>query len=332
MKRITLGAFVAITFALFVLAAAAQAAVTLKVSTCLAKTHDQVETYFQVFHDAFNKANASEVKLHYVGGPEVTPHKKQGPALRRGLVDMIFCPMGYYEGMVAEAGLTSVTNLSTKELRDNGAIDQLQVPWADKFNGRILGWCCYGVDFHIYTTFMPKQSTKTGLDLSGHKMRSTSTYNPFFKAMKAIPINLAAPEMYTGLQRGLVEGIAWPEGALTKYGVQKFLKYRVYPGFYRSGSMVLINLDKWKTLSKSIQDKLTKAGLAFEQGSEPVLRKKANIDNEKLWAAGLKKIELKGDVRKAYLRTVYELAWDVRKDKKYTVPFAKLKEKMYRAP
>ena len=37
--------------------------------------------------------------------------------------------MGYYEGMVAEAGLTSVTNLSTKELRDNGAIDQLQPVW-----------------------------------------------------------------------------------------------------------------------------------------------------------------------------------------------------------
>ena len=91
MKRIVLGAFVA-TFALFVLAAAAQAAVTLKVSTCLAKTHDQVETYFQAFHDKFNEVAKGEAKLHYVGGPEVSPRQKQGPALRRGLVDMIFCP------------------------------------------------------------------------------------------------------------------------------------------------------------------------------------------------------------------------------------------------
>ena len=332
MKRITLGAFVAITFALFVLAAAAQAAVTLRLSTCLAKTHDQVETYFQAFFEPFNKMAEGEAKIHYVGGPEVTPRKKQGPALRRGLVDMIFCPMGYFEGMVAEAGLTSVTNLSTKELRDNGAIDQLQPVWKDKFNGKILGWCCYGVDFHIYTTFKPTESTKTGLDLKGYKMRSTATYNPFFKAMGAIPINMAAAEMYTGLQRGVVQGLAWPEGALAKYGVQKFLKYRVYPGFYRSGSMVLVNLDKWNTLSKSVQDMLTKAGLAFEQGSEPILRKKADADNEKLWASGLQKIELKGEVRDAYLRTVYELAWEVRSKKKYTVPFAKLKEKMYRAP
>ncbi len=332
MKRITLGAFVALAFALFVLAASAQAAVTLKVSTCLAKTHDQVETYFQAFHDKFNEIAKGEARLHYVGGPEVSPRQKQGPALRRGLVDMIFCPMGYYEGMVAEAGLTSVTNLSTKELRDNGAIDQLQPVWADKFNAMILGWCCYGVDFHIYTTFKPKESTKTGLDLSGYKMRSTATYRPFLSAMGAIPVTMAAAEMYTGLQRGVVQGLAWPEGALAKYGVQKFLKYRVYPGFYRSGSMVLVNLDKWKTLSKSVQDKLTQTGLEFEQGSEPILRKKADADNEKLWASGLQKLELEGEARKAYLRTVYELAWEVRSKKNYTVPFEKLREKMYRAP
>jgi TRAP-type C4-dicarboxylate transport system substrate-binding protein len=332
MKRITLGAFVAVAFALFVLAASAQAAVTLKVSTCLAKTHPQVETYFEGFHDPFNKMAKGEAKLHYVGGPEVTPRQKQGNALKRGLVDMIFCPMGYFEGMVAEAGLMSVTNLHTKVLRENGAIDQLQGPWAAKMNGRILAWCCYGVDFHIYTTFMPKQSDQTGLDLSGHKMRSTATYNPFFKAMGAIPINMSAGEMYTGLQRGVVEGLAWPEGGLAKYGVQKFLKYRVYPGFYRSGSMVVVNLDKWKTLPKSVQDMLNKQGLAFEENSIPTLRKKANADNEKLWAAGLKKIELKGDVRRAYLTTIYERSWDVRKDTKYTVPFAKLKEKMYSVP
>lgn len=332
MKKITIGGVAALAFTLFVLAASAQAAVTLKVSTCLAKTHDQVETYFQAFHDKFNEIAKGEAKLHYVGGPEVSPRQKQGPALRRGLVDMIFCPMGYYEGMVAEAGLTSVTNLSTQELRANGAIDQLQPVWADKFNGMILGWCCYGVDFHIYTTFKPKESTKSGLDLKGHKMRSTATYRPFLVAMGAIPVTMAASEMYTGLQRGVVQGLAWPEGALSKYGVQKFLKYRVYPGFYRSGSMVVINLDKFKSLPKSVQDKLTQTGLAFEADSVTILRKKADADNEKLWASGLQKMELKGEARKAYLRTVYELAWEVRKDKPFTVPFAKLKEKMYRAP
>ncbi len=40
MKKTTLGALVALAFAFLVLAASTQAAVTLKVRTCLVKTHD----------------------------------------------------------------------------------------------------------------------------------------------------------------------------------------------------------------------------------------------------------------------------------------------------
>ena len=319
-------------FVLMALTPQAEAGSVLKISSCLPKTHDQVETYLEAFHKPFNVMAKGEAKLNYLGGPEVTPRKKQAAALKRGLVDMIFCPMGYFEGMVPEAGLTSVTNLSTKKLRERGAIDMLQTVWDKSLNAKILGWCCYGVDFHIYTTFKPKESDKTGLDLTGVKMRSTATYNPFFKAMGAIPINMSATEIYTGLSRGVVKGFAWPEGALAKMGVQKFIKYRVYPGFFRSGSMVLINMDKFNSLPKSVQERLVKAGLAFEGDSEGILRRKADIDNEKLFKGGMKKYELKGETRKAYLKTIYETGWDVRKDRKYQVPFEKLKEMLYVAP
>jgi len=328
MNKVKIQTFVSVMFILFGLTAVAQAEVVLKITHCLPTTHNQVETYFAGFHNPFNERNKGEVRLHLLGGPEVTPHKKQGPSLKRGLVDMIFCPMGYYEGMLPEAGLTSVTNLSTKQLRENGAIDMLQPAWIDKLNGKILGWCCYGVDFHIYTTFKPKVSDKTGLDLSGYKMRSTATYNPFFKAMGATPINMSAGELYTGLQRGVVQGFAWPEGALASMGIQKFIKYRVYPGFFRSGSMVLINNDKFNSLSKSVQEKLVEAGLAFEQGSEPILRETADNDNKKLFAAGMQKFELQGQPRKAYLKTIYEGGWERRKNNKFQIPYAKLKEKM----
>ena len=292
-----------------------------------------METYFEGFHDPFNKMAKGEAKLHYVGGPEVTPRQKQGNALKRGLVDMIFCPMGYFEGMVAEAGLMSVTNLHTKVLRENGAIDQLPgaVGRQDERENPELVLLRRGLPYlhHVHAEterpngprpLGPQDALHRDLQpvLQGHEARS--------------PINMSAGEMYTGLQRGVVEGLAWPEGGLAKYGVQKFLKYRVYPGFYRSGSMVVVNLDKWKTLPKSVQDMLNKQGLAFEENSITILRKKANVDNEKLWASGLKKIELKGAVQSAYLRTIYERSWEARKDRKYTVPFAKLKEKMYSAP
>lgn len=321
----------AVVTALGVLALApqAEAGTVLKISSCLPRNHDQTETYLKTYHKPFNQLAKGEAKLNFIGGPEVTPAKKQASALKRGLVDLIFCPSGYYEGIVNEAGLLSLSNLSTKQLRANGVIKLLQPVWAKKLNAKILAWCCYGVNFYIHTTFKPKESRATGLDLSGVKMRSTGLYNALFKAMGAIPVRMSATEIYTGLQRGVVKGFATVEGSLAKWGVQKLIKYRVYPGFFRSSSLVIVNLDKFNSLPKQVQEKLVKVGRDFEEKSQTVLRKKADIDNEKMFNAGMKKYELKGEVRKAYLSTVYGAKWKEKERRKYLVPFEKLKAMIY---
>ena len=144
---------------------------------------------------------------------------------------------------------------------------------------------------------------------------------------------LLAVEVLIVLSRGssypALKGFAWPEGAVVKLGFHKLIKYRVYPGFYRSSSMAIVNLDKFNSLPKQIQELLVKVGIDFEKRSQSVLRKKADIDNEKLFKAGMKKYELKGEVRKSYLETVYGSKWRDNEKRKYVVPFEKLKAKMY---
>ena len=56
----------------------AKAAEELKVSTALGQKHDQSKAFFTTFLDPM-KSDKSEVVLNYIGGPEVTPNKKQGP-------------------------------------------------------------------------------------------------------------------------------------------------------------------------------------------------------------------------------------------------------------
>lgn len=329
-KKKTLFAFFTAT-ALTVLALAplSGAAMVLKVSSCLPTNHDLTETYLKAFHEPFNQLAKGEVKLDYIGGPEVTPPRKQATALKRGLIDVIFCPPAYYQGIVAEAGVLPLSNLPPKKLRETGAFDLLQPIWAKELNASILGWCCYGIDFHIYTTFEPKESMTTGLDLSGVKMRSTGSYNAFFKAMGATPVNMSATEIYTGLQRGVVEGFAWPQGSLSKMGVQKLIKYRVYPGFFNVANLVIINLDKLNALPNATQAKLVQVGMDFDEKSPVMLQKKVDADNEKLFKAGMKKYELKGQPRKAYVKTIYDAKWKESAGRKYQVPLDKLKAAIY---
>lgn len=303
---------------------------TLKVSTCLARNHDQIVIYFKHFHEPVNKAD-NGITLRYLGGPEITPNTKQGAAVQRGLIDMIVCPSAYYSGMVPEALLPSISNQGHRELRANGAYDLLQEAWANGANMRIIAWPYWqGTMFHMYLTEEPKIGRKTGIDLSGLKMRSTALYNPFLKAMGATPVVISPGDVYTSLQRGVVSGLVWPEGAITKYGWQEFIKYRIEPGFWRSSSMVTMNLDKYKAMPKKEREALDAAGLKLEDESGPAQRKIVEIDNKKVFAAGVKVVKLEGETATNYLATVSDSVWDDAKKRKFTVSYDKLRALLYK--
>ena len=319
---------IAVTAGLAIMSQAAIAATTLKMSTCLPRNHDQVEAFFDTFV-AKMKEDESLIKIKHKGGPEITPRKQQGPALGRGILDIIMCPT-YYVGNVPEALALTPSTASPAKLRKNGGFDMLQVAWAKGMNTRILGWGNHGgTQFHFYLNFEPKLDKKTGFQFDGKKMRSTAIYNPFLVEMGATPINMGMTDLYTALERGVVKGFVWPEGGVAKFGWPKFIKYRVEVPFFRSSTLVMMNLDKYKALSNKGRDQLNAAGLHYEQKSGGILRKKADFDNKKVFAAGVKKMHLKEPYASALVNTIYGSSWENMKKYKFTVDKAKLKEKLF---
>jgi len=147
--------------------------------------------------------------------------------------------------------------------------------------------------------------------------------------MGATPVEISPSEVFTGLQRGVVSGLAWPEGAVTKYGWQKYIKYIVYPGFWRSSTMVVMNLDKYKSLTKVERDYIEKMSLRLEDESGPAQRKVIDIDNAKVFAEGVKKVVLDGAYKKAYIKTIFGATWEDAKKRKMTIPYKTLRAKLY---
>jgi TRAP-type C4-dicarboxylate transport system substrate-binding protein len=308
-----------------------QAAEELKVSTALGTKHDQSQAFFKTFMVEMKK-DESEVKMNYIGGPEVTPNRKQGAAMKRGLIDIIMSPNTYYANIVPEARLTGISNISPQEWRKNGGYDIMAKVWADKLNAIILGWGnWYGPDqFYIWLKDKPKLSKTTGIDLRGIKVRTTGLYTPFFKKMGAVPKNISPAEVYTALERGVVDGLAWPEGGVAFRGWQRFIKYRVGPGFFRSTTMATINKDKFNKLSKKAQNQLLAAGMVYENTSGPILEKLAKIDNAKVFKSGVADYQLPADYAKIYISTILGANWADAAKRKYSVDFNKLKALMFK--
>lgn len=312
----------------------ASAETTLKVSSCLVRNHDQVEAFFKTFVEPLNAmSDKTGLKLNYIGGPEVTPWQKQAPALQRGLIDIINCPSAYYHTQVPAARVAGVNNVSPTEIRKNGGMEIMQDAWKQGLNAMILGWGHWEASrFFLYTKFEPKEDPKLGIDLTGKKIRSTPLYSDFLKAMNATAVTIAPGDVYAALERGVVDGLAWPEGAVAVYGWERFLKYKVTPAFFNSTTMTIMNLDKFNSLSKEQQDLLVKQGLIYEDKSNNVIAEKSRIDNEKLEKAGVKEYELKGDIAKAYTATIYGGKWAANDKAKYKIDYETLKSKVYNAP
>ena len=119
------------------LAGAAAEAAKLNVTTSLNRNHDQVVAYFDLMHTPLNKSKGP-VQLHYKGGPEVIPNRKQGAALKRGVVDLMFGPSGYYAGLVPCARVVALSTQPQSVIRKNGAWKVMQDCWKEGLNARLL--------------------------------------------------------------------------------------------------------------------------------------------------------------------------------------------------
>lgn len=315
----------------FAIGLPAQAAEEVKLSTALGQKHDQSRALFATFSKMMKK-DESVVKINYIGGPEVTPNRKQGAAMKRGLIDIIMSPTTYYANLVPEARLTGISNMPPSEWRANGGYDIMSKVWAEKLNAVILAWPNWYDQsiFYLWMKEKPKLDKVTGVSLKGLKFRTTPLYTPFLKAMGATTKNISPAEIYTSLERGVVDALAWPEGGVAFRGWHRFIKYKVGPAFFRSTTFLTMNKDKFEKLPKKGQDQIMAAAMHYEKESGAILKGLVAKDDAKIAADGVMAYMVPGDYGKAFTATILKANWaDAEKRAgKMSVDFNLLKSKM----
>ncbi len=135
------------------------------------------------------------------------------------------------------------------EERKAGVFAYLNKLRNEKANIEMLGRVGTGSFFHL---FLAKPIDKVD-DLKGRKIRCSPTTISFMKAAGATPIQMPPPDIYTAMERGVVDGYLLPPGTIRDFGLVPVSKYIVFPGIYQPCQFVLINLDVWKKLPKHLQ-------------------------------------------------------------------------------
>ena len=265
------------------------------------------------FVEAFNAsdaAKAADIRIEHVGGPEVTPATEQLTAVTNGVFDMLFGAAGYYVGTVPESRAIYGTSITPMQARDTGATDLLNTIYEEKANAHVLGWVAAGVGYHIWLKEAPELDDNGLPVLNDVKIRSSGFYNTWLERYGATTVTVPAPDIYNALERGVVDGAAWPGLGIVDFGFHKFIGYRIDPPIWQFDNLLWVNRDKWNSLTDAQRTALSEAVKSFEPEAHAFYEDLAAKERAEVEASGVKSYTLSPEAEADYVAHARTVQWD----------------------
>jgi TRAP-type transport system periplasmic protein len=276
--------------------------VTLKAVTSFAEK-TQFSKNFERFIDKVNADGKGVIQINYIGGPRAMPPFEVGNAVRTKVIDIANVTGAFYTNLMPEADALKLISKPAAEQRKDGTFALIEQLHNDKLNAHYLARQFHNVPFHIY---LNKKIDK--LDFTGLKIRVTPVYKDIVEAMGGTTVTTAPGEVYTALERGVVDGYGWPVTGIFDLGWEKVTKFRVEPAFYSVEVGVLVNLDVWKGLNDKQKKVLDDAALWLE-GLDSENDALIESERDKQSKAGIAPIEFSAADGKAFLAKANDVGW-----------------------
>lgn len=277
---------------------------TLRAVGCFPENIEQSK-HFVRWIQKVNAEGKGVLQINFIGGPKAIPSFEVGNALKTGVVDMASCTGSFFTNIIPEADSLKLAEISIAEQRRNGAFAYINEIWNKKGNMAYLGRMFENVPFHI---FLNKKIDKP--DLTGVKMRVTPSYRDFFQALGATVVNIAPGEVYSALERGVVDGYGWTVFSIFDLNWNEKTKFRVDPGFYQAEISVSMNLPAYDRLSPAQRSYLQKQILVLESWNQDWKEKHIVGELARQEKAGIQVIRFDEAATRAFLQKAKDSGWE----------------------
>lgn len=284
MKKTTgLAAFMMLVLGIMVASAPAGAeTIELKFAQAFSPKHTMQTKVFEPWAEKISKMTDGKVKVTFYPGGALGKTPDHYALAEKGIADIIYILHDYTPGrfpmtsvfelpfMVPSARKTSVAMWKVYEQFPEFRKEYRKV--------KVLALFCH--DPGGFNTV--EKPIRTIEDFKGMKFR---TANPHVtKALKrfgAVPVNMPVTEVYTALERGVVDGTVLPWEGNFIFKLAELLKYGTEADFYTMTMMVVMNKKKYDSLPddvKKVIDETTGMVMSEEAGRvydevRPVMKK-----------------------------------------------------------
>jgi TRAP-type C4-dicarboxylate transport system substrate-binding protein len=252
------------------------------------------------------KIGGDKIKIR-ISGPEVVPGFQQLQPVKSGVFDVLFTHGVYHMGSKGLAAVVDAMNADPVGKRTSGVWDHLDQFYQKTHGLKLIAQSASSTaGYHIFL-----KSPIKGGDWKGRKIRGTQTYHGVIKLFGGEPVVMPGSQVYSALEKGVVDGAAWPAAGMLSMKHFEVAKYKVRPTFGTSTLPILINLAKWKKLTKEEQGILLTAGEMTELQMPWIGDALQDKEDRALEAKGVKITRIPADkidaMRKAFSDGVWGL-------------------------
>lgn len=261
------------------------------------------------FMNEVNRMGKGKVEIVYKGSKEVVPTFDQPEALVRGVFDIWYGAPNYWAGVVPGG---YITEMAKNDLPDNGPGSDLynfMVKMYEAKGVRYLGHYAGDAKTGAHNMYVQKEISSIA-DLKGRKIRVPPLTRFFVKAVGAEPVTLPPSEVYIAVDRGTVDGFTWPYfDGFTNFGWHKITKYIIDAPLYRNGVGINVNLAKWNSLPKDVQDIMIEASRTTQTWAMGWIAAHEIAQLKIMLDGGMKKLELPEAELKQWAKTSNDSMW-----------------------
>lgn len=224
----------------------------------------------QQWAENINKMSGGRIKIDILPTGAVVPHNQTLDAVGSGILQGHLTDPSYFSGLnPAFSMLGNLVGawgdpLEFLEYMQYGGGEQLYNELVEPYNVHLIGAAATGLE-----SLVSKKPIRSVADLKGLKLRAPEgmVYDIFSKA-GASPVNLPGSEVYTGLEKGVIDAADYTVFSTNHaQGMHKFARHPSYPGFH-SLPMVDVSINKqiWDGLSPDLKQILETAtdALAYD--------------------------------------------------------------------
>lgn len=277
--------------------------VKLSVVTFVPGATDRVKILLGLF-DRITEESGGMLTFEYVGGPEAIPGADQGLAVKNGVVDISMLPGAFYQGIVPEASLLSLTEIDTADMRGSKA-QELLIEVHEKgglfFMGREPAIEQPEFIMSLKDKRVEKPSDLKGLLLGASSLHIEAGAEALGMELSVIPL----PEAYTALERGVIEGYSTTERVTFTSGAYEGVKYIIDHPYFKTPTAIIVNLDKWNSLSADYQNLIMDNYWEYLPELISANQEANKQYREKILAAGVEYIKFSDADAKLFLDTIY---------------------------